>query len=177
MRSNFLLRRALLNQAYGLCDHAGPVTDTPVSTETAGLLRRLAAMFYDALLLLGLWMIATALFLPFTGGEAVLWKTTPLLFVLHKLVLAAIVICFYGIFWTRQGHTLGMASWRLQLVRLDGRRPTWGDALRRLGAAVLSWLPLGLGWWWSLFDADKRTWHDMLSQTRVELLPPRRRRA
>ena len=37
----------------------------------AGLLRRLAALFYDSLLLLALWFIATALLLPFTGGEAV----------------------------------------------------------------------------------------------------------
>ena len=132
-------------------------------------------MLYDALLLLALWMIVTALFLPFTGGEALRWTTAPALFVLHKLAMAAVVVGFYGVFWTRQGHTLGMASWRLQLVRLDGARLTWADTLRRLGAAVLSWLPAGLGWWWCLVDTRKRTWHDVLSQTRVELLPPRRR--
>lgn len=159
-----------------LCDHAGPVTDTPATPAAAGLLRRLAAMLYDALLLLALWMIVTALFLPFTGGEALRWTTAPALFVLHKLAMVAIVIGFYGVFWTRQGHTLGMASWRLHLVRFDGGRPTWADTLRRLGAALLSWVPAGLGWWWCLVDARKRTWHDMLSHTRVELLPPRRRR-
>jgi uncharacterized RDD family membrane protein YckC len=153
------------------------VTDATVHPPSAGLFRRFAAMLYDALLILALWMIATALFLPFTGGEAVRWSTVPLLFVLHKFVLVAIVVGFYGVFWTRQGHTLGMASWRLQVARLDGGRLTWADTLRRLGAALLSWLPLGLGWWWCLFDAQKRTWHDSLSDTRVHLLPKRKRKS
>ena len=112
----------------------------------AGLGRRLAALLYDALLLLALWMIATAAFLPFTGGEAVRWRDSASLFLLHKLVMAAIVVVFYGVFWTRQGHTLGMASWRLRVERNDGTLLTWADTLRRLMAAVLSWLPAGLGW-------------------------------
>jgi uncharacterized RDD family membrane protein YckC len=158
-----------------LCDHAGRVTDTPDSPSPAGLFRRLAAMFYDALLILALWMIATALFLPLNGGEAVRWATTPALFVVHQLAMVAILVGFYGFFWTRQGHTLGMVSWRLQLVRLDGARPTWADSVRRLAAATLSWLPLGLGWWWCVIDPQGRTWHDILSRTRVQRLPRRPR--
>src|SRR5512139_972837 len=128
----------------------------------AGLFRRLAALLYDALLLLALWMIATACFLPFTGGEAVTWRHFPALTVLHRLVLVGIVVGFYGLFWTRQGHTLGMASWRLRLRRLDGSLPRWSDTLVRLAAALLSWGLLGLGWVWCLVDRDRRTWHDML---------------
>jgi uncharacterized RDD family membrane protein YckC len=150
------------------------MTASDQATRTpAGLFRRLAALFYDALLVLALWMIATALFLPFTGGEAVSWETTPLLRILHDVVLIGLLVGFYGVFWTRQGHTLGMASWRLRLERLDGRLPTWGDTARRIGAGVLSWLPLGLGWWWCLFDAERRTWHDILSRTRVVVVPKR----
>ena len=128
-------------------------------------------MLYDGLLLLALWMISAACFLPFTGGEAVRWRTHPALFVLLELVLLGVVVGFYGVFWTRQGHTLGMASWRLRLERLDGALPTWGDTVRRLAAALLSWLPAGLGWWWTMFDAQGRTWHDMLSNTRVVVFP------
>ena len=43
-----------------------------------------------------------------------------MLFVLHKLVVVGIIVVFYGLFWTRQGHTLGMASWRLRVQRTDG---------------------------------------------------------
>jgi uncharacterized RDD family membrane protein YckC len=116
-------------------------------------------------------MIATAAFLPFTRGDAVRWSASPALFLLHKLAMAAIVVVFYGAFWTRQGHTLGMASWRLRVERNDGERLTWSDTLRRLLAAVLSWLPAGLGWVWCLFDREHRTWHDTLSRTRVIVVP------
>ena len=46
-----------------------PDTDNPPTP--AGLLRRLAALFYDSLLLLTVWFIAIAILLPFTGGEAI----------------------------------------------------------------------------------------------------------
>ena len=103
------------------------------------------------------------------------WSSTPGLFVVHKLVMIAVLVGFYGVFWTRQGHTLGMASWRLQVLRLDGARLGWSDVARRIAAAVLSWLPLGLGWWWCLVDAERRTWHDVLSRTRVQVTARRRR--
>jgi hypothetical protein len=35
----------------------------------------------------------------------------------------------------------------------------------RIGAGVLSLLPVGLGWLWILIDRDKRAWHDRLSHT------------
>jgi uncharacterized RDD family membrane protein YckC len=147
------------------------VIDAASSPMPAGLLRRFAAMAYDGLLLIALLMIATACFLPFTGGEAVRWATSPMLFVLHKLVVVGMVVAFYGLFWTRQGHTHGMASWRLRVQRTDGALLSWPDTVRRLAAAVLSWAPGGLGWLWCLFDREHRTWHDVLSDTRVVVLP------
>ena len=143
----------------------------------AGLPRRLAAMVYDSLLLLALLLIATACFLPLTGGTAITWERFPVLWLSHKLVVAAVIVGFYGIFWTRRGETLGMTSWRLRVERLDGTLLTWRDTLVRIGAAVLSWMPLGLGWIWCLVDRDGRTWHDILSQTRVVVLPKVKRRS
>jgi uncharacterized RDD family membrane protein YckC len=134
------------------------------------LFRRLAALLYDALLLIAILMIATAAFLPFTGGDAVRWQRFPMLWALHKLVVIGLIIGFYGLFWTRQGQTLGMASWRLRVERADGSLLDWRDTALRIGAAVLSWAPLGLGWWWCLGPRHE-TWHDRLSRTRVLLLP------
>jgi hypothetical protein len=37
----------------------------------AGVLRRFGAMLYDFLVVLALGLVMTALFLPFTGGEAI----------------------------------------------------------------------------------------------------------
>jgi len=36
---------------------------------------------------------------------------------------------------------------------------------RRLGALLLSLIPVGLGIVWSLFDDDRLCWHDRLSKT------------
>lgn len=55
--------------------HTGTVTamsDTDNPPKPANLLRRLAALFYDSLLLLAIWFITTATYLlPLTGGEAI----------------------------------------------------------------------------------------------------------
>lgn len=137
----------------------------------AGLPRRLAAIFYDSLLLLAIFMIATAALLTLTGGEAITPTGNPALEYLYRLVLLALVVLFFGTFWTRRGQTLGMASWRLRVEREDGSLLTWRDTVVRLGAALLSWLPLGLGYLWVLVDRDRRAWHDRLSRTRVVVLP------
>jgi uncharacterized RDD family membrane protein YckC len=139
----------------------------------AGLPRRLAAMFYDGLLLVAILMIATALLLPLTGGEAITPADHPWLEFAYRLVIAGLVVLFFGTFWTRRGQTLGMASWRLRVEREDGSLLTWGDTVKRLAAALLSWLPLGLGYFWIVFDREGRAWHDRLSRTRVVMLPKR----
>jgi uncharacterized RDD family membrane protein YckC len=139
----------------------------------ASLPRRLAAMFYDGLLLVAVLMIATALLLPFSGGEAITAAGHPWLESAYRLLLGGLVVLFFGTFWTRSGQTLGMASWRLRVEREDGSLLTWGDTTKRLAAAVLSLLPMGLGFVWMLFDRDGRAWHDRLSRTRVVLLPKR----
>jgi len=139
----------------------------------AGLPRRLAAMFYDGLLLVAILMVATGLMLPLTGGEAITAADHPWLEFAYRLVIAGLVVLFFGTFWTRRGQTLGMASWRLRVEREDGALLTWGDTVKRLAAALLSWLPLGLGYLWILIDREGRAWHDRLSRTRVVLLPKR----
>jgi uncharacterized RDD family membrane protein YckC len=144
------------------------VTSPPPSPP--GLLRRLAAVLYDSLLLLALLMVATALFLPFTGGEAIDPRRNPVIEWVYRAVLLLMTIGFFGIFWTKRGQTLGMASWRLRVEREDGGTLGWGDTVRRLAAALLSWLPLGLGWLWILVDPEHRAWHDRLSRTRVVLV-------
>ena len=136
----------------------------------AGLARRLGAMLYDALLLVALWMVTTALFLPLTGGEALQSADSPLLTLAHRAALIGVLIAFYGLSWTARGQTLGMAAWRLRVEREDGRLLRWPDVLKRLAAALLSWLPLGAGWLAALVDSDARIWHDRLSCTRVVLL-------
>jgi uncharacterized RDD family membrane protein YckC len=137
----------------------------------AGLLRRLGALLYDTLLLLALFMVATAIMLPLTGGEAITPAGHPALEFVYRAVLLVMLVGFYGLFWTRRGQTLGMASWRLRVEREDGSLLTWTDTVRRLAAATVSLAAAGLGFLWILFDPERRAWHDRWTRTRVVLLP------
>jgi uncharacterized RDD family membrane protein YckC len=120
--------------------------------------------------------VATAIFLPFTQGEAIVARTHPVLVWPYRATLLAVTLGFYGAFWTRRGQTLGMAAWRIAIERDDGRLPGWRDTAVRLALAALSWLPAGLGYWWMLVDRDRLAWHDRLSHTRIVLLPKGTRR-
>lgn len=132
----------------------------------APLGRRLGAMLYDTLLILALLMAATLPFVAVRGGEPV-EPGEPL----YQLVMLAVAWAFFTGFWTRSGRTLGMQSWRLQIETMDGRRPGVATATMRFLAAILSWLPAGLGFWWQLVDRDGLAWHDHLSGTRLLYYP------
>jgi len=86
---------------------------------------------------------------------------------LYRLYLIGVCFAFFIWPWMKGGQTLGMRTWGIRLVRDDGRTPQFRDALVRALAALLSWAVAGLGFLWSLFDAEGLTWHDRLSHTRL----------
>jgi uncharacterized RDD family membrane protein YckC len=135
------------------------------------VLRRFGAMLYDALLVVAMLMLVTGVFLPLTGGEAITHETVGAFEHVYRLTLIAVVVAFFGVFWTRRGQTLGMAAWRLRLERADGGAITWRDVLVRLAGACVSWAALGLGYFWIWIDRDRLAWHDRWSGTRVVVLP------
>lgn len=133
------------------------------------LFRRLAAGFYDLLLLAGLLMFVGFAVIVARQGEAVA-PGTPW----FRALVLAVAALFYAGFWSRDGQTLGMRAWRLRVVDEHGRPPRFGVCLLRFFAALLSLAPFGLGLWWMLWDPQRRTWHDRLTHTRVLLLPKTR---
>jgi uncharacterized RDD family membrane protein YckC len=145
------------------------------SLPTPGLLRRLAAIIYDTLLVVPLIMVcvgATLLARKALGaaGEDLL---PPF------LVRSIVVLCcvgFFSVFWLKSGQTLGMQAWRIRLVPSPGNELTFGRTVTRCGSALLSAACLGLGYLWCLFDRRGRSWHDLLSGTELELLPKRSRK-
>ena len=138
---------------------------------SAGVLRRFGAMLYDLLLVIALWFVVTALFLPFTGGEAITPDRSVVVERIYQSVLLLVVVLFFCLFWTWRGQTVGMLAWRLRVERADGALLTWRDALLRLGGAVVSLAALGLGYFWIWIDRDKLAWHDRWSGTRVVVTP------
>ena len=145
-----------------------PHTDTAVS----GIFRRCAALAYDALLLAALWFAVSALLLALSGGQ--LAEPGRPMWLVYGLRAALVLVTglFFGGFWTHGGQTLGMRAWRLKLVNSTGTGPvSWKQALLRLGGACLSVAALGIGFFWSLIDRERRSWHDRLSGTHLVLVP------
>ncbi len=135
--------------------------------ENAGLLRRFGAILYDALLVVALLILASIPFIAVRGGQIV--EPDDNLF--YQLCMLLVIYLFFVGFWTRKGRTLGMQSWGMQLETDGGQKVNVTTASLRFVAAIVSWLPLGLGFAWQLWDRDGLSWHDRLSRTRLVYYP------
>jgi uncharacterized RDD family membrane protein YckC len=113
-------------------------------------------MLYDALIVLGLLIIAGALALPITGDR----------------VQAGVWFTYLGWCWTHGGQTLGLRAWR---VRLEADHAVgWRTSALRFLVSLLSAGCLGLGFWLSLLRSDRACWHDRASGTRLVHHPRQR---
>ena len=123
----------------------------------APLRYRFAAMLYDGLLVLAIW-VTTIVALVTVTGTAVLGAWVQSLLFLE-------FYAFFAFFWCKRGQTLGMLAWRLRLHGEGAFTP--GQALRRFIGGVASFATLGLGFFWMWFDPQRKTWPDKLSASVV----------
>lgn len=65
------------------------------------------------------------------------------------------------------GQTPGKAAVNIQVRKADGQMLSKGASVGRYFARILSTLPLLLGYFWPLWDAENRTFHDMVVKSRV----------
>ncbi len=164
-----------------------------ISGAPAGLFRRLAALFYDLLLVIALGFVATFAMLPFSHGEAILSSTQGIVGHAYHALLAMLVFAYFGGSWTRSGQTLGMRAWRIRLESSGGERLNWAESLVRfLLGTGLAWLaalgawyfarpgfppgdagaaalvaPLLVNYVWIRFDAEGRSLQDLAGRARV----------
>jgi uncharacterized RDD family membrane protein YckC len=130
------------------------------------------ALVYDALPVLALWLLASALVLALRGGTPV--QPWTWMFWLQNLLLWAIAGGYVVSSWRRGGQTLGMRPWRLRVVDEEGRTPGLAALWQRYAWATLSLAAVGLGFLWALVEPQRRCWHDLASSTRlVRVLKPR----
>jgi uncharacterized RDD family membrane protein YckC len=123
------------------------------------LLRYLAAVIYDFILLIAVLFFATALLLPFNDGRAIDSQ------IFYSLYLLLVSFLFYGWFWTHGGQTLGLRAWKIKALSNIHQPITWRQASIRFIIAIISWGCLGLGFLWVLVDKEQRSWHDLASKT------------
>lgn len=97
---------------------------------------------------------------------------------LQVIIVIGLWFCyalFYVWCWRKTGQTLGMKSWRLQLLQEDQSQyqqlPGWKECWLRCLLAPLSMAMLGIGYLWCLVDKQGDCLHDIYSNTKVVLLP------
>ncbi len=130
---------------------------TPVS-----LLRRIAIMFYDSILLIALLFFASLLVaVPFN-----ITMEHPY-YPLYILYIHIVAFLFFGWCWTRGGQTLGLKTWKIRVIANSGNRVTWRQAFLRYIGSLLCWLSLGIGFLWCYTNKERRAWNDIISKTRL----------
>jgi len=122
--------------------------------------RRLLIMFYDAVIMLGLLILASAVALPFGNMNKVVFQDF-----WFTLWLAAVCFAYLSICWRYGGMTVGMRAWKVRLVSNDGQIVSWPRCLLRFLVAVVSLSVFGLGILWALVDKKNRGWHDLAART------------
>lgn len=127
------------------CGHQNVARSTPL--ELADFGSRLAGYILDVLILL-IPGFVVGLLLPF-GGFAVA-------FLYNWLMLAY-----------NNGQTIGKAVMKIRILRPDGTKIDEGTSAARAAMSIVSGLPLWLGYLWAAWDPERRTWHDMVANTRA----------
>ncbi len=158
----------------------------------ASLLRRLAALAYEMLLLASIFLVAGFALAPLVStGAAPAGGRIPILGAPERTLLFAglfgVGALYCGWSWSGGRRTLPMKTWRMHLTRrdggnLDGRTAllryfaVWIGpalalagyvALQHTGAARAALLLLGVNYLWAAVNRDRQFLHDALAGTRL----------
>jgi uncharacterized RDD family membrane protein YckC len=164
----------------------------PAALPRASIVRRLAALLYELLLVVAIVFVASFLALPLISpghSGSVDALTVPALpeRVALFLMLFAILALYFVWSWTRSRRTLPMKTWRLKLVLANGQSlpakvallrylATWiGPALALGIYAVLHrygygahalWL-IAFNFLWAFVDPERQFLHDRIAGSRI----------
>jgi uncharacterized RDD family membrane protein YckC len=138
-----------------------PAAPTDAPLKPASIKRRFLAVVVDAL---------------FAGCAFAMWGWTvskitheipPRPFLLISAITAAVVLwlIYQYLLMVYSGATLGMRTFALELVCMDGAIPGRKQRRWRLLASLLSTASVMLGYAWVLLDENQLCWHDRITHT------------
>jgi uncharacterized RDD family membrane protein YckC len=164
---------------------SAPVALTEAVVPSIG--RRIAALPYEALLLLALALVMS---FPIAGLKGATLSGAPQ--VIFQVYLVAVIFAYFTWFWRHGGQTLPMKTWRFKVVARDGGAIGWqraslrfvfaglfyGPAVagimmmffpNRLSPLLTMWtfLPMFATLFWARFDTDRQFLHDRWASTRI----------
>jgi uncharacterized RDD family membrane protein YckC len=136
-----------------------PLFDLPLKTAPLG--DRVMAGIVDASLVMAAFLLFVLVFVactahPPTGKAAVAGA---------GITLGGLFVLYQWLFFSYSDATPGMRYAKIALCTFDDENPTRTAMRSRVGAFLLSAMPLGLGFLWSFFDEDHLGWHDRITRT------------
>jgi uncharacterized RDD family membrane protein YckC len=153
------------------------IIDTPIEFATPSFARIVAAMVYDTLLLAAISIAYSALIVALRvwilgapqAGQHIAWGM--MLGSLITLGWLVLLMSFYIYFWHKFGQTLGMKTWRFQLVDAQTNQlASYSKCIKRSAIALFSLAFFGIGYWCRFVHPQQRLLHDVLSDTKLILL-------
>lgn len=151
-------------------EHAAAAEPSPAVTpaEDSPAIRRLGALLLDLLLFGGIDLAVVYLTLRIVGlraDEIGVLPVWPMLVFLGFMQLA-----YAAVFTALGGQTIGKMAMHIRVVAVDDRPLSWGAAVRRTLASLVSVVTAGLGYLPGLIGRDRRALHDRLAGSRVVTL-------
>lgn len=162
---------------------------------TPSIKRRIAALPYEALLLLALIVIAA---FPVAGLKGAALAGVP--HIIFQAYLFCVAAAYFTWFWRHGGQTLAMKTWRFRVATNDGGALNFATAFTRFLCAGLFYGPACVGlvllffpdrvarvisMWtflpmfatllWARHDTNRQFLHDKMAGTRLIDVPPVRR--
>lgn len=86
---------------------------------------------------------------------------------LRVFLSLAVNPAYFILFWTLGGQTPGQYITGVRVARLDGKRLTFWRSLVRWAGLIVSLFPLGLGYFWCLWDDRRQIFADKMAKTVV----------
>ena len=140
--------------------------DPDSETDQAGLATRAVAAGIDLGLLFGAYSLISSVVASLVAavfGEHLSLTATVILAILGLIVGGGT----FAAFWALAGQTPGMRFLAIRLTHHGARRVTFGCAVRRVLAVIVSLIPFGLGYLAILRDPRRRAWADRMTGTEV----------
>ena len=129
------------------------------------IFRRVAAIFYDSIILASILILATFIYVGLNNFNAI-----PSGNIIFQVYLTFISYLFFIFFWTKYGQTTGMTAWKLQVLDKNNQKINLTQASVRFVFALITISFFGVGLIYAILDPKNRTLYDILSKTKLSYI-------
>jgi len=145
-------------------------TQSTGAVQRPGFWRRAAAYIIDSALIALAWLavvIALSVVSLALVEDTLVYDGTIL--ALGFWVLFGLFAAWFAYEWifNARGTSGGKALFGITVVDATGAPPGAGAGCLRTLGMIVGVIPLGLGYWWAIWDREDRAWHDMMAHTSV----------